>query len=282
MITHWLGQTVWTRCEKIILPFLPLLVGLTAWLTWGPHGQFFNFSPLEYHINALIYTGIWFAIALLLFGKAYKFAQEHYIPTFYGYTFPLPSWSLLMIFVMVGGVLKFFTLPPFPGSAMMAIGFNYLTGSSYLEELFSRSIFVKYDLSLLEFMVINTISSCAFTLMHLGYRGFEDMSLSQLLLNGHFEFSFLLGIIAYKTKRIELTTILHVLHNLARAFSCIASDAVYNIGFPLCLAFCSYKLVGTIPKKTTNTAVTTVVIIATTAGLLLWSLQNIRRLLIVL
>ena len=51
------------------------------------------------------------------------------------------------------------------------------------------------------------------------HAGFEEVmpSLYELFFaRGHFVFSFMLGLFAYKTKRIELSLIIHILSNLAR------------------------------------------------------------------
>ena len=108
-------------------------------------------------------------------------------------------------------------------------------------------------MNLLEFILFNIISSVAFTFMHAGYFPKGESTIT-LLTNGHLAFSFMLGLITYKTQRIELPIMLHMLSNIFRytipvcIFNCpwpslvaIISALIVDILFSLCLAGCSYK-----------------------------------------
>ena len=86
-----------------------------------------------------------------------------------------------------------------------------------LEEFLSRSIFAKYNMSVIQFVFFNCISSLAFTLMHLGFQSPPPTLFSLFFIKDHFFFSFLLGIIAYKSKRIELSIGMHAASNIFRA-----------------------------------------------------------------
>ena len=151
---------------------------------------------------------------VLFFKKDFEYARKNY-PVYIGsWKLYLPSWKL---FVVVPAVLMLGTRYIYSPSnpIIQSIIYGVLT-SGFYEEIFSRSLFVKYRMSICEFLFWNFISSCSFALMHAGFEQVPAPFLSYILERGHVEYSFMLGLIVYKTQRIELTMLMHSIGNLLR------------------------------------------------------------------
>ncbi|MBY0109536.1 MAG: CPBP family intramembrane metalloprotease [Candidatus Babeliaceae bacterium] len=192
---------------KFFWALAPLWWGLiTYFLAYGA-GMQLNIS---YSVRLLI------AIFLVsyYFYKSLEHSRLHTTALIFNYPIRTPGWELL-VGVTIGLLLLyrlFFTWGTYPVFDSLVLG---VFGSSCLEELLSRMVFIKYRMKPLEFIFFNILSACAFTLMHTGYEPIMP-SLIELFSRGHFQFSFLLGIIAYKTQRIEIPIIVHMLSNLLR------------------------------------------------------------------
>jgi len=200
---------------------MPIGWGAFVWfMAWGYGSTLIPYYPL----NLLMRAGLAYTLIIAFFGKALDKAQQKYHPRFFNYRLPLPSWRIFVIAVFVGIIIFFTPVREYALIESLVLG---ILLSSITEELITRSMFVKYKMNLLEFIFFNIISSFAFTYMHAFYEQ-NGVALMQLIQNGHFQFSFILGILVYNTKRIELTILLHVLSNLFR----------YTI--PVCLLYCPW------------------------------------------
>jgi membrane protease YdiL (CAAX protease family) len=232
--------------QKIACSALPLVWGgFVCFMGWGPGSTVISSHWLNFVIQAV-------SAALLItyaFGSALQNASKKYHTTFFGYSFPLPSWRFFILLPVIAACCS--SVPLFQGDFMSSLIRGVMV-SSIIEEFITRSFFITYRMGLREFILFNTLSSLAFTFMHGFYiQGGVDMY--ELLQRGHFAFSFMLGVIVYKTQRIELAIILHMLSNLLRytipvclllspwpsSVALLLSMVVDGIWI-LCLGGCSY------------------------------------------
>lgn len=196
--------------KKIFWSLAPLFWGAITWfLAYGP-GQSL---PISYAMRMLI------AIILLIayFYKSLEYASHHNQVSFFEYPIQLLNWKIplltaIILLIAYSIYSLFFSWDFLPVFNSMVFG---VFAGPCIEELLARFFFIKYRMSGIEFICFNIISSISFTLMH----GFYDPSFSLYTLffeNGHLPFSFLLGIIAYRTQRIEMTILLHLASNFFR------------------------------------------------------------------
>ncbi len=208
---HLLNSNFSQYIGKIFWAFAPLLWGGITWfLAYGPGAYF----PLSFAMRMLI--GL--AILIAYFYKPLEYAYRHNRVLFFEYPVPLLNWripiSTAIGLLIIYSIYSFFfswDFSPLFGSIVFGV-----FASACLEELLTRSFFIKYRMSGIEFIVFNIISSIAFTLMHAGFFNPPPSLYALFFEKGHLPFSFLLGIVAYKTQRIEITLLLHIASNFFR------------------------------------------------------------------
>ena len=198
---------------RILYSLLPLAYGIFVWII---DYKLSSYIRLEYPFNILFRTSITIGIIALLFGKSLNKAYETNQLQFFGYNFNIPSWKYFAASVPFAILINL--LQKNEPIINFEFGRSLIYGvivSVIIEELIARSFLIKNKINISQFFLFNTISSIAFTIMHTFY--YQDgISLHQLILNGHFAFSFTMGILAYKTQRIEVPIIIHMLSNLMR------------------------------------------------------------------
>lgn len=199
----------------------PVMWGAFVWfMGWGYGATLIPYYPINYVIRiliALVVTGYFFGVAFQGTYKKYKL-------TFFHYSFDLPSW---LYFVGLTVVAAFVSVVPYTQSYFISSLMCGVIVSAIIEELVARSFFVKYAMGVKEFIFFNIVSSLAFTFMHAFYEQGSVPAL-EFMQRGHFAFSFMLGVIVYKTQRIELSMLLHMLSNMLR----------YTV--PVCLLQCPW------------------------------------------
>lgn len=239
-------QYLRTNLCKVLLSLAPLIWGIFTWtMAWGPLGKIIPYGSFNILVRAILGYGI----VVFFFYRALEYARKHYQSTFFNYTMPLPPWWLFIVLNFFAIGVSFFYVPIYHYPLLESIVLGLLL-SSCIEEFLAHALFVKYKMHFLEFFFFNIITSLSFTFMHAGY--FEQgKSICDLFSMPHFAFSFMLGILVYKTQRIELAIILHILSNVLNYtlpvcilhqsinLSCISQ--FQNILFYLCLAGCAYK-----------------------------------------
>lgn len=190
---------------KLWCTLLPLFFGLSHW--------FFRFGPgVGYGINYPVIMVFWFVYAIWFYYDVLEYARINYAVTIGGIKLYLPSWKYLVIPTVF--LLPFAWYVYWPHNPVIQSLLYGVLVSVFSEELLTRSVFVKYYMGLFEFLCFNVISSVAFSVMHAGFVAMPA-SLGDYLY-GHFTFSFMLGLMVYKTQRIEISMIMHALSNLIR------------------------------------------------------------------
>lgn len=196
---------------KLFWVIFPALWGAITWFfAWGPG----NALPISYPIRQL--TGILILIAY--FYKTLQYTSSHNQIFLFEYPLRIPNWKILIytnitLLIIYSIYLQFFSWDYSPVFSSLVMG---MITSSILEELVARAFFLKYRMTGLQFIILNLISSCAFTIMHAGFEQPAPTFYDLFFLRGHFEYCFLLGIIAYKTQRIEVSMLLHITSNFFR------------------------------------------------------------------
>ena len=191
---------------KLFLGALPLIWGMITYImAFGP-GAYLGIS-----YPASLLSGI--LLLLYCFHKILDFKQQQITLFCNDYKVYVPSWK--WIFSLTSLLLLLFSLcfpadNSYPILQSIACG---VWGSACIEELLAHILFIRYRMQLGEFLLFNFLSAFTFTLMHAGYNEVIP-SLYELLSRGHFPFGFLMGIVAYKTQRIEVPIIIHALSNL--------------------------------------------------------------------
>lgn len=193
---------------KLFFALVPLFVGVTNWFlafampSWlGPVSPLFRFLP-------------WVGGLALFFYRDFEYAHKHYSMTIGDYKIPLPSWKILLSIPIVLLIAAQCIYKPTNLFVQSIIG--GILACSFFEEVFARSLFVKYKMGTLEFLCFNAISSCAFGLMHAGSEQSPLPWTTYLFLRGHIPWSLNMGLIVYKTQRIEFTMLWHSVSNLIR------------------------------------------------------------------
>ena len=217
---------------KIFWSLAPLLWGGVTWfLAYGPGASL----PISYAMRMLI--GILILVAY--FYKPLEYAAKHNRILFFEYPMSPPRWTL-PVFTTITLLLTynlyslFFSWDSSPFFNSLLFG---IFAGPCLEELIARSFFVKYRMSGVAFIVFNTISATAFTLMHAGFEQIPASLHELFFARGHFAFGFLLGIIAYKTQRIEIPILLHMASNFFRyTLPTIILHQPFPIIYPLFMA----------------------------------------------
>ncbi len=198
----------------ILQLFGPIIWGGLTWLfAFGPMARYLHiFGSFSYQVNFLARSLVGLLVFYLLFRNKIEWNKKESFVSFFNYTIPLPSLSFLTLIVFSGILVSFFFRPlwefPILNSLVLAVLI-----SAFFEELFTHTIFCIYQFNISTFLIFNLFSSVLFGLMHAGYSPIGYTQLFQFAFNEHIPFSFLLGIIAYQTKRIEIPIILHMISN---------------------------------------------------------------------
>lgn len=182
----------------------PQLFGFLSWLIDWKLKLSFDYKFLIFFILAVGLS--------LFFYKKFENVRKIYQLYFFEYKLHLPSWFFIFLISSLGIIISLiFGLNSY--SALSSIFLGTLLGP-WLEEIICRSAFIKYKMGTIEFLFYNTLGSLSFTFMHLWY--YPDRGIIENLFYGHFEFAFMLGLLAYKSKFIELPIIIHMLSNFLR------------------------------------------------------------------
>lgn len=240
-----IGQTI----EKLILAASPILWGLLTWfLIWGPGSMFIPDS--HYPIKTAVQAAMGFLVFGIYYASTYNRARDIYRPTFFGISFAVPPWWLLIALAWIALAIGLFFAPlsvhPFIASLIMGVMLY-----PCIEELIAHTLFVKYTFSVFGIIFWSLLNAYAFMLMHRWYAN-PPNTYETLWSNGHFGFGLLTGLITYKTGRIEVAIIIHMLSNLLRytlpvlVFNIPLAPASYfavvDAFFIFCVAFLSHKI----------------------------------------
>lgn len=218
--------------NKIWWSLAPLAWGILTWfLAFGP-GQFLFIS---YSMRLLI--GI--ILLTTIFYKTLEYRRLHTNVLLFDIPIYFPSWLLFFFTSIVLLIINIFFFK-YDTAFLNSMTFIIFAGS-LLEEFISRDFFIKYEMKGLEFIIFNFISATTFTLMHSGYSTPTPNIWNLFFERGHFPFAFLLNIIAFKTKRIELPLIIHMLSNF---FNCTLPNLILHEQKPawITLAFDCFQL----------------------------------------
>ncbi len=206
-----LNSQLFSTGGKILWSLAPMFWGTITWLlAYGPG----NILPISYPIRLL--CGI--MLVALFFYRPLNYAATHYKISLFEYSLPLPNWKPLtfvtvLLLLIYSIYALFFSWDYSPVFSSIVFG---VFASACIEELLTRAFFIKYSMSSIQFIIFNLISSTSFALMHAGYEQPTPSLYDLFITRGHFHLSFLYGIIAYKTKRIEITMLLHIGSNFFR------------------------------------------------------------------
>lgn len=230
--------------------YIEIVFWAMAQLLWGACIWFFSFGPGKNILRqAPLYA---YAIALTA-GYFYRPLMARSLKT-HPFLFDIPITIPRWIYLIAGTLCiltAYFIASRFFGVNFSPIVHSLVFGvcaSACVEELAARSILAKYSLSSVGFIIFNLVSSLAFTLMHAGFQN-PAPTLYALLVNGHFQFSFMLGIIVYKSQRIELTLLLHAASNLVN-YTLPTLLLMQPLPLLSVLFWCSmYLILGGISKK---------------------------------
>lgn len=196
-----------TELKNFLWLLLPLLWGGIIWMAgWGITAIIR--IPLALTYLAMLSILIWLFFPLL------EKARKEYKCTFFDHSLLLLPWYFFVAVTFIGLSARLFYFEnnyPIINSLIFGI-----FGSACIEELLARMIFVRYRMSFIRLLIYNVISSLAMTFMHMGFEQTSAPLTDYLFVRGHFIFSFALGLIAYKSRRIELTMIVHMLSNFVR------------------------------------------------------------------
>ncbi len=200
--------------SKLLWSIAPIGWGAFTWfIAFGPGSSFIPFasSSISCQISFLIRTLLAFGLIILFFKDSFEDARKNNKLKFFGFLVPLPAWYYLMALVIAGILISFAFRPIWEYEVINSLILGVLI-SSCVEEFITRSFFVKYKMGWLEFLEFNIISSISFLLMHAGYSA-SGAPLANLFTGDRFVFSLIMGLLVYKTQRIEIAIILHMLMN---------------------------------------------------------------------
>lgn len=201
---------------KIIWSLAPIGWGLFTWfMAFGPGAKYIMLGKYSYQFNIAIRAFMGFSLVIGFFGKYFNNSQSN-TPFWFDIKLYLIPWRILIAIVFLGIGLSFFFVPLWQYEALNSIVLGVLL-SACIEELIAHSIFVKYPMKGFEFVCFNLLSSISFAFMHMGYSA--DFYITKDMFIEHIAFSFLMGSLAYETKRIELPIICHMLSNLSYTFT---------------------------------------------------------------
>ncbi len=225
--------------QKIVWSLAPLGWGAFSWLVWNT--EYVAREPYPFLLLAL--GGSIFTIVFLRKMLDRALTNTLY---FFHYPIPLPTWRMLLALMPVGILLCITPLFQFDLVHSLVGG---ILISAIFEEFVAHSFFATYRMGILEFLFFNTLSAISFNFMHCFYGEGIIASLSA----GHLGFGFALGFLVYKTQRIELAILLHMLSNLARytvpvvmfgtpwpSLLAVLDNIVFELLFYSCLAGCTY------------------------------------------
>jgi len=196
-----------TLIAKIAWTLAPLCWGVFVWFMIWEWGAYFG------SFNYLVRIIMGCSITYFFFSKALNNAARSYRIQCFGYSVPVPPWWIFSLVAIIAPIALFIPIlhrSPFIESLICGV-----IVSAIIEEYITRAFFVRYSMKFPEFIAYNMVSSLTFTAMHMFYTQ-EIKSFIEVLLNGHLAFGFALGIIVYKTRRIELAILLHMVSNLLR------------------------------------------------------------------
>lgn len=195
---HYFGKIFWAMA--------PLFWGILTWfLAWGPG----RLLPISYELRVLVAL-----IALLAyFYKTLEYKRINTKVMLFDLPLPVPGWQWFAAPAIILLIVQSFFPCTAEATVLSSMAFGVFAGP-ILEELLARFLFIKYRMGTAEFILFNVISATTFTLMHAGYCMPMPALHDLFFVKGHFYFAFILGIIAYKTQRIEIPIIIHMLSNL--------------------------------------------------------------------
>lgn len=198
--------------QKFFWVLAPIFWGYLIWFLGYSHFErllhsMIPWSSYDYNIKLLFRSVVGVIAILIFFSKSFNYAQKNYQLTFWGYKFWVPDWKFLISLVFIGLI---FTLPFIPTFEWIILDniINSVLISAIFEELITHGYFIKYKMGSLQFIFFNILSSITFSLMHYFYTMQEFLAYN--LITNYFIFGFTMGIIAYKSQRIELPIILHM------------------------------------------------------------------------
>ena len=194
--------------EKLLLTLSPIAWGF---LTWYLNGT--GLLP-AYPLNLIVYALIVIAVYSYFYKDLYDHLQQTARIYFFNYPLPLPAWRTLVIFMflMLFVGLLFSPLYDYPLIESLIVGVTFYP---IIEEILAHTFFIKFRFSIPELLFWALLNSFAFMLMHRWYH-IPLAPLSTLWHNGHFQFGFAMALLAYITRRIETSIIIHMLSNLMR------------------------------------------------------------------
>lgn len=230
-----------TFLAKIMWSLAPIGWGLFTWfIAFGSGAKYIVLGKYSYQFNLLLRSIMGFGLITYFFGKYYNYAQLNITPFWFDIKLYLVPWRILIGIVFLGIGLSFCFVPLWQYVAINSIVLGVLL-SPCIEELISHSIFVKYSMNGFEFVCFNLLSSISFAIMHMGYSA--DFYITKDMFIEHIAFSFLMGLLAYETKRIELPIICHMLSNFSYTFMVfvLGIQSVYLL--PLVKQICWFSLI---------------------------------------
>jgi len=190
--------------KKILWALAPLAWGGITWfLAWGPGSMW----PITYEIRMLV--GLLALTAF--FYKTLEYERLHTKVLIFDVPLYFPDWRWLFLPSIILLIINSF-FPTCDTTLLSSMTFGVFAGP-FLEELLTRCFFIKYKMKGFEFIIFNCISAAAFTVMHASYVTPAPSCQALFIERGHFPFALLLGIITYKTQRIEIPIIIHMLSN---------------------------------------------------------------------
>lgn len=211
----------------IAAALLPICWGALSWLTIA-----LSYQPLG--ISGASWYSLRFVIGWLIVYFLFRNSLRQSLSStvyFFQTALPVPPYTLFVALMFVSMALYWWT----------AVTFFSLMAISIIEEFFSRIVFIKYPhLTPNKFLLLALISSASFALMHWFYQfdfcyGFTACEGINKFAD-HSAFGFLLAMIAYKTKRIELPIIVHIVSNINGAIM-QAFPAFFALNLAILLAF---------------------------------------------
>lgn len=174
-------------------------------------------------------------LTLFIVYKIYGPALKKSLATpviFFGVRLPVIPLPFFIALIFIG-------LPMLPFANVTLVHFiqTIMIGAT-LEELLSRAFFIKYRNMGKEFLLWAPLLSATFSLNHWFYFYAQNFHIDptwQLAFQRflvHFGYGFILSMLTYKTKRLEIPTILHIIGNIngyIYRYSPVLNSLIWNI-----------------------------------------------------
>jgi membrane protease YdiL (CAAX protease family) len=239
--------------QELFWAVVPLLWGIYIWLFgFGVCKSLLTFLPwqLSYVLRITL------PLSLIIWKFKNQFNHNRLFPiTACDIKIPTVPWEFFVSLIICSLsflliATPFIDIQNYP--ALEAFLFGVVI-SSIIEEFIARPLFVAFKISKIRFLILNSISSLAFTFMHLGYYHNWAQQISTLARwgtipipgLGHFLFSFMLSTIAYQTKRIEWPLLFHILSNATWWTQSYYQISIYGVHIIIGLFTlkCAYNIV---------------------------------------